>query len=40
MGGSQELLADEIIYLAHKAADPERYPPAEEMLARYRKSRL
>lgn len=39
IGGSAELLADEIMYIAHKAADPEKYPPAEATLKRYRKFR-
>ncbi|BFZ57046.1 hypothetical protein PYCC9005_004096 [Savitreella phatthalungensis] len=32
MAGGSELLRDEIIYLAHKAADPKRYPSAELFL--------
>jgi acetyl esterase/lipase len=32
--GGGEVLRDEQIYLAHKAADPERYPPSEEILER------
>lgn len=35
MGGSGELLRDEMIFLAHKAADPARYPPAEAVLERF-----
>jgi len=31
--GGGEMLRDEQIYLAHKAADPARYPPPEEQLA-------
>lgn len=37
IAGAAELLCDEIIYIAHKAADPERYPPSEATLKRYRK---
>lgn len=32
--GGGEVLRDEQIYLAHKAADPEQYPPADDILAR------
>jgi acetyl esterase/lipase len=32
MCGGSELLRDEIIYLAHKAADPKAYPPMEQYL--------
>lgn len=32
--GGSEVLRDEQIYLAHKAADPERYRPNDEILAR------
>ncbi|ODN78492.1 hypothetical protein L202_04123 [Cryptococcus amylolentus CBS 6039] len=35
LGGGAELLRDEIVYLAHKAADPERYPPSSSTLAEY-----
>lgn len=35
IGGSEELLADEIVYVAHKAANPQAYPPAEDTLRRY-----
>lgn len=38
IAGSAELIRDEIIYLAHKAARPEKYPPAEATLRKYRKS--
>lgn len=40
--GNGELLRDEQIYAAHKAANPERYPPSEALLKKYpvqRKSR-
>lgn len=33
--GGGELLRDEQIYLAHKAAHPERYPPNEAVLREY-----
>ncbi|BGP38265.1 hypothetical protein JCM10450v2_002207 [Rhodotorula kratochvilovae] len=33
--GSSELLRDEIIHLAHKAANPAAYPPAERIFAQY-----
>jgi acetyl esterase/lipase len=33
--GSAELLADEQIYYAHKAANPAAYPPSDEVLDRY-----
>ena len=38
-GGSGELLRDEQIFLAHKAANPARYPPSETILKRYPKQR-
>lgn len=34
MCGGAELLRDEIIYVAHKAADPKKYPPMEAYLER------
>ncbi|GAA5843178.1 hypothetical protein JCM11251_001674 [Rhodosporidiobolus azoricus] len=33
--GSSELLHDEIIYLAHKAANPSSYPPAQRIFEQY-----
>ncbi|TXT16021.1 hypothetical protein VHUM_00524 [Vanrija humicola] len=33
--GGAELLRDEIIYLAHKAANPSKYPPSRHTLAEY-----
>ena len=35
IGGSAELLADEIMYIAHKAASPSDYPPSPATLERY-----
>ncbi|WVQ79408.1 hypothetical protein IAT38_001505 [Cryptococcus sp. DSM 104549] len=35
IGGGAELLRDEIIYLAHKAAEPTKYPPSSATLAQY-----
>lgn len=35
IGGGGELLRDEIIYLAHKAADPQTYRPSSKLLAAY-----
>ncbi|CED84591.1 Arylacetamide deacetylase [Phaffia rhodozyma] len=35
MGGSGELLRDEMVFLAHKAADPEAYPPSSSVLKKY-----
>lgn len=39
MGGSAELLRDEIVYVAHKAANPKQYPPMEEYLDRDERQR-
>ncbi|GAA5932361.1 uncharacterized protein JCM15063_001200 [Sporobolomyces koalae] len=33
--GSDELLRDEITYIAHKAANPSAYPPSSDVLAKY-----
>lgn len=35
MGGSGELLRDEMIFVAHKAAHPARYPPSKTVQERY-----
>lgn len=35
MGGSAEVLRDEMMYLAHKAAAPQDYPPSDVILERY-----
>ncbi|SCZ98254.1 BZ3500_MvSof-1268-A1-R1_Chr3-2g06251 [Microbotryum saponariae] len=35
IAGSAELLRDEIIYIAHKAAAPQRYPPSQAVLDAY-----
>ncbi|WVN86963.1 uncharacterized protein L203_102138 [Cryptococcus depauperatus CBS 7841] len=35
IGGGAELLRDEIVYIAHKAADPTQYPPAMAILDQY-----
>lgn len=35
MGGSGELLRDEMTFLAEKAANPAKYPPSEKVLQRY-----
>ncbi|EGE03697.1 lipase/esterase family protein [Trichophyton equinum CBS 127.97] len=35
ISGGGELLRDEQIYLAHKAANPEAYPPNDDILAKY-----
>ncbi|KAK4703020.1 hypothetical protein P7C70_g3202, partial [Phenoliferia sp. Uapishka_3] len=35
VGGSSELLRDEIIYIAHKAASPSSYPPSQATLQAY-----
>jgi hypothetical protein len=38
-GGSGELLRDEQIFLAHKAANPAQYPPSDAILKRYPKQK-
>ena len=37
MGGSAELLRDEMTFVAHKAANPAAFPPSAEVINRYPK---
>ena len=39
LAGDHEVLRDEIVYLAHKAADPREYPLRQPLLARSERQR-